>query len=343
MWLLGIIRWMSDRLIVIGGLREDYSITHDDQVRLGVLGGNAVYAAVGAAVWRAETAIISRVGSNYPQEWLQLISQAGLGIDGVRVLPEPQDTRTFYAYLSPEERVDTNPTAHFLRLGLPLPKALQDYANSTAGQEQRERFAPLAVRPADIELEQPAPDAAHLAPGDLLTHSLAPARLRELGVKLVTVDPSLRYMEPGFRRDIRVLVNGLDAFLPSEAEARSFFQPHPPDDWEMAEALSEFGCQVVVIKRGAAGQRIWDRAAQRRWQVPAYPVRVVDVTGAGDAYCGGFLAGLQRTGDPLEAGLWGSVSASLAIEGTDALHALGAAPGLAQARLDALRPSARSL
>lgn len=334
---------MSDRLIVIGGLREDYSITHDDRVRLGVLGGNAVYAAVGAAVWQAETAIISRVGSNFPLAWLERLAQAGLGIDGVQTLPEPQDTRTFYAYLSPEERVDTNPKTHFLRLGLPLPKELLDYETSTAGQEQRSRFAPLAVRPTDIEFEAGVRSAAHLAPGDYLTHSLAPARLRELGVKTVTVDPSVRYMEPGFRRELRVLVNGLDAFLPSEAEARSFFQPHPPDAWEMAEALSEFGCPIVVIKRGAAGQHVWDRAARRRWHVPAYPVRMVDVTGAGDAYCGGFLAGLQRTGDPLEAGLWGSVSASLALEGSDALHALGAAPGLAEARLEALRPSARTV
>ncbi len=334
---------MSDRLIVIGGLREDYSITHDDQVRLRVLGGNAVYAAVGAAVWQAEVEIVSRVGSNYPPKWLQRIERSGIRVERVQVLPEPQDTRTFYAYLSPEERVDTNPTAHFQRIGQPLPEMLRDYEHSTVGQEQRSHFAPLAIRPADLEFGGGVPAAAHLAPADFLTHSLVPARLRELGVKTVTVDPSLRYMEPGFRRELRVLVNGLDAFLPSQAEARSFFQPHPPEEREMAQALAEFGCPIVVIKRGAAGQQIWDRSAQRFWHVPAYPVRVADVTGAGDAYCGGFLAGLYQTGDPLEAGLRGSVSASLAIEGTDALFALGAAPGLAEARLEALRPAARAL
>lgn len=334
---------MSIRLVVIGGLREDYFITHDGQVRIGELGGNAVYAAVGAAVWKAQVSLVSRVGSNYPASWLSEIERAGFDTSSVQVLPDPHDTRTFYAYLTPEERVDTNPKAHFLRIGQPLPEALRDYQTSTAGQDQRARFSPLAVRPNDLEFSSAPPPGAHLAPGDFLSHSLIPARLRELGVQTVTLDPSLRYMEPGFRRELRILVNGLDAFLPSEAEALSLFQPHPPNTWEMAEILASYGCSVVVIKRGAAGQHIWDRSGGRRWHVPAYPVRVVDVTGAGDAYCGGFLAGLSQTGDPLEAGLWGSVSASLAIEGTGALYALGAAPGLAEARLDSLRSSARAL
>lgn len=334
---------MSIRLVVIGGLREDYFITHDGRVRLGELGGNAVYAAVGAAVWDAQVALVSRVGSNYPMHWLAEIEQAGFETTGVRVLPDPHDTRTFYAYLTPEERVDTNPRTHFLRIGHPLPEALHEYRSSTVGQDQRTHFAPLAVRPDELEFAGGSPLGAHLSPGDFLSHSLLPAQLRELGVRTVTLDPSLRYMEPGFRRELRILVNGLDAFLPSEAEALSFFQPHPPNTWAMAEALSSYGCSVVVIKRGAAGQHIWDRAGGRRWHVPAYPVRVVDVTGAGDAYCGGFLAGLSQTGDPLEAGLWGSVSASLAIEGTGALYALGAAPGLASARLESLRASVRAL
>lgn len=334
---------MTTRLLIIGGLREDYSITHDGQVRLGVLGGNAVYAAAGAAVWATDVAVVSRVGSNFPPEWLEQVGRRGIDLSGVRVLPDPQDTRTFYAYLTPEQRVDTNPTAHFLRLGLQLPERLRDYQTSTAGQEQRSQFGPLAVRPGDLDFNGLPPAAAHLAPADYLTHSLVPARLRQLGVARVTVDPSMRYMEPGFRKELPVLLNGLNAFLPSEAEVFSFFQPHPPDSWEMAEALAAFGCPIVVIKRGAAGQHIWDQASRRRWQVPAYPARVVDVTGAGDAYCGGFLAGLHETGDPLEAGLRGSVSASLAVEGSGPLYPMGAAPGLAQARLQALRTTVREM
>jgi sugar/nucleoside kinase (ribokinase family) len=307
-----------------------------------VLGGNAVYAAVGAAIWAEPICIVSRIGSNYPSEWLTDIQTVGFDTSGVTVLDREQDTRTFYAYLSRDERVDTNPAAHFLRVGLPLPDALVDYQSSTEGQEGQGEFGALAVRPSDIRFEAGQVLAAHFAPMDFLTHSIVPARLRELGVQLISIDPSVRYMEPRFRKDLPVLVNGLDAFLPSEAELLSYFQPRPPGLWEMAEALGDLGCPIIVIKRGAAGQFIWDRDASRRWHVPAYPARVRDVTGAGDAYCGGFLAGLQQTGDALEAGLRGSISASLAVEGSGALYALGSAPGLAEARLESMRSLART-
>ena len=62
----------SERIdyLFIGGLRTDYCITHDGQVLLGTMGGNAIYAATGAMVWSSSVGIISRVGSNYPEEWL---------------------------------------------------------------------------------------------------------------------------------------------------------------------------------------------------------------------------------------------------------------------------------
>ena len=334
---------MSVRYLIIGGLREDFCITHEGLARLGVLGGNAVYAAAGAAIWSTSVGIISRVGSNFPSEWLERISEAGLDTSGIRVLSDPHDTRTFYVYLSPENRVDTDPAAHFLRIGLPLPKALLEYSSSTEGQQSKSELGPLAVRPADLPETASAAEAAHLAPGDFLTHIIVPANLRTLGVGLTVLDPSVRYMGPEHRKELPILLNGLDAFLPSEAEVRSFFQPDPPDLWQMAEYLSDLGPPIVGIKRGAAGQYLWDRTRGQRWHIPAYPAKVHDVTGAGDAYCGGFLVGLNETGDVLESGLRGSVSASLAIEGAGALFALGAAPGLPEARMEALRAAARLL
>jgi sugar/nucleoside kinase (ribokinase family) len=332
---------MSVRYLVIGGLREDYCITHDGQARSGELGGNAVYAAAGAALWSDSVGLIGRVGSNFPSTWLEDIEHAGFDIGGVRVLPDPQDTRTFYAYLSLEDRVDTNPNLHYQRAGLPLPKELVDYVSSTEGQWSRNQFGPLAVRSEDLPKSAGNAIAAHLAPGDYLTHSIVPAKLREMGVSKVTVDPSVRYMEPDFRKELPDLLKGLAAFLPSETEVRSYFQPRPPDLWEMAEALSELGCPIVGIKRGGAGLYLWDREKRQRWHIPAYAARVVDVTGAGDAFCGGFLVGLSEYEEVIEAGLRGSVSASFAIESAGALYAMGAAPGLPQARLEALRSAVR--
>jgi sugar/nucleoside kinase (ribokinase family) len=325
----------------LGGLRQDYCITHDERVYRGILGGNAVYAAVGARVWSKSAGVIGRVGSNFPEQWLADLEKAGIDVRGVHILPEPQDTRTFYAYLSPEERVDTNPAAHFLRIGEHLPKELIGYHTSTNFQEQRDRFGPLAIRPDDLPEQIGKCQGAHLAPADFLSHLVLPLHLRQSGVKLITLDPSIRYMNPTFRLDLPSILRGLDAFLPSEAEALAFSQEKMADAWEMAEAFGAMGCRFVIIKRGARGQFVWDSEARRRWLIPAFPAHIVDVTGAGDSYCGGFLAALHETGDVVEAALHGSVSASLTIEGTGALFALDALPGLARARLESLRPAAR--
>jgi ribokinase len=70
--------------------------------------------------------------------------------------------------------------------------------------------------------------------------------------------------------------------------------------------------------------------------VPGYPSRFLDPTGAGDAFCGGFLAGYAATRDPLLAAMHGNISASFCIEGSGAFYLLDAMPGLAQARLQSL-------
>lgn len=109
----------------------------------------------------------------------------------------------------------------------------------------------------------------------------------------------------------------------------------------MADTLAGYGCEVVVIKRGVHGQYVLDTARHTRWAIPAYPANGVDPTGAGDAFCGGFLAGYRDTYDPLEAALRGNISASIMIEGSTPFYAYDVLPSLAQMRLESLRSLVR--
>jgi ribokinase len=111
----------------------------------------------------------------------------------------------------------------------------------------------------------------------------------------------------------------------------------------MAEALSAYGCEIIVIKGGERGQLLYDAAAHLRWEVPHYPGRQVNPIGAASAFCGGFMAGYRRTYDPVEAVLYGNISASLVVEGFSATYALDTLPGLPEARLEALRQNVRKL
>ena len=325
----------------VGGLREDYALLPSGEARLHELGGSAVYAAVGAKVWAPLVGMVARVGANYPAAWLSKLRERGLDIEGVKVLPEAQDTRAFYAYLSLEERTEVNPAGHFARVGLPLPAELAGYMPPSGQPPERDKFGPLTVRPGDVPPNYARAFGFHFAPDEFVVHNNLPVMMRHQGIRYITCDPDQRYMQPTMASQVRHLVRGLDAFLPSEAEARAFLAPGPGappvDLWQAAEAFGAMGTKIVVVKSGTRGQLVYDAEAKRKWHVPAYPAKARDLTGAGDAYCGGFLVGLVQTHDPVEAAVRGGVSASIVIEGKGALYALDSTPGLAEARAQALR------
>ena len=69
---------------------------------------------------------------------------------------------------------------------------------------------------------------------------------------------------------------------------------------------------------------------------------MIDVTGAGDSFCGGFMVGLNQTADPIQAAQMGLVSASLVIEEYGALRALQINKEEAAQRLVAVKRQRRS-
>jgi len=335
----------SPRYIFFGQLHREYVILPSGQPLLDVPGGNVLYAGVGLVVWEPDEkpGLLARVGEDYPQSWLDDFARRGLDVRGIRVLPQAVDVRAFTAFTSLSQRSVENPVSHFARLGLPFPKMLLGYRGTDVPLDSRTRLKPTSLRQSDIPPDYLDAGVAHLCALDYLPHSLLPAILRQAEFTTVTLDPSPGYMNPTFWGDVPALITGLTAFLPSEEEIRCLFQSRSDDLWEMAEALAVYGCELIVIKRGERGQLLYDAASKSRWEIPAYPSKMVDPSGAGDAFCGGFLAGYRRTYDPVEAVLYGNISASLVVEGAGPFYALDALPGLAEARLDKLRQSIRKV
>jgi hypothetical protein len=335
----------SPRFIFAGQLNRQYVVMPSGEVLLDQPGGNVLYAAIGNAVWEPDPppGLVARVGEDYPQDWLDEFERRGLDVRGVRVLPQAVDVRSFFAYLDRNTRSYDDPVAHFARLGLPFPKALLGYRNPLSPLDSRTQLLATSLRQGDIPGDYLDASAAHLCPLDYLTHSVLPAMLRHAEFTTVTLDPSPGYMNPTYWGDVPSLITGLTAFLPAEEDVCALFEGRSNDLWEMAEALSAYGCEIMVFKRGARGQLLYDAASHARWEIPPYPAQVVNPTGAGDAFCGGFIAGYRKSYDPLEALLYGNISASLVVEGHDPYYALDTLPGLPQARLDALRPSVRKV
>lgn len=79
-----------------------------------------------------------------------------------------------------------------------------------------------------------------------------------------------------------------DLFLTNEAEGKMLTGEEKPS--AMARALRRAGAQVVVIKSGEGGCHV--EGPEGDFDAPAFLVPVVDTTGAGDAFAGGFLQGV---------------------------------------------------
>ena len=90
---------------------------------------------------------------------------------------------------------------------------------------------------------------------------------------------------------IRAVLPHLDLFMPSKAEAEQLTGESDPH--KMADRLFALGCGSVVIKLGKRGALVCPQK-DKRYLIPAISgVKPLDTTGAGDAFCAGFLAGLS--------------------------------------------------
>ena len=93
------------------------------------------------------------------------------------------------------------------------------------------------------------------------------------------------------------------------------------------------GVPLIALRMGGEGSLVAGLGGFIQ-RIPAYPVEnIVDVTGAGNSYCGGFLVGLAQTGDPRLAGLYGSISAAITLEQFGALVPVQELSEKAQIRL----------
>ncbi len=331
---------MEPQFLVFGRLTREYLLPATGPARLDAPGGSLLYAAAGLRVWESGIGLVGRVGNDYPREWLNECMRRGFDTCGIRVLPKNMDVREFLAYNELLEVNRINPVSHFARRQMTFPKSLLGYQPVDDTKKQNgETLLNVTDIPSDYLMAR----AALLCAMDIVTQTQLIAGMKRGSVHTFVLDPGPDAMMPTARRELPALLHGVTAFLPSQEELCNLFWGETYDLWEMAEAVSMYGCEYVVIKCGARGQLLYDTNNKRKWEIPAYPARLADPTGAGDAFCGGFLSGYCKNYDPLEGVLYGNVSASLKIEGSGAFYPLDVLPGLAEARLGALREMVREV
>jgi sugar/nucleoside kinase (ribokinase family) len=326
------------RLLFVGRLHPDDVIGPKGDVYLDQPGGEAAYAAVGARVWSDEPlAILSRVTEDFPHAWLRDFESFGIDCQGVHAVSGLPPSRNFYEYRESGEVNNREPRLAFARRGLTLPRTLVDFAPLDLGEQVTDRYMPLAIRPEDLSPAHRQTRAAYLAPGHLATHATLPALLRSSGVTTIALSPSAHYWIPTEMKRVAPLIGGISLLLIGEHHARALFRESTRDLAEVARRLASYGWPVVIIHTDQGGEVIFQADKKSLVLVPPYPADIRNPVGALGAFAGGYLVGWRRAFDPLEAALYGMVSASLSVEGPGALFAMTRMKGLAEARLEWVR------
>ena len=325
---------MPPTSLIFGQLTREYLLPPSGPARLDVAGGSPLYAAAGFRVFGSGVGLVGRVGNDYPRSWLNDCMARGLDTGGIKILDQNADVREFRAYTEAFELSRVNPVSQFARRQMTVPKSLLGY------QPDKPRDDALKLLVTDIPNDFLNARAAYLCPMDLMTQAQLIAGLKLGTTHTFILDPAPAAMTPAARRELPLL-HGVTAFLASQEELQNLFQAETHDPWEMAEGIALYGIDYVAIKCGARGQLLYIASNKKRYEIPAYPARIADVTGAGDAFGGGFMAGFCKNYDPLEGVLHGNIAASLKLEGSGAFYPLDVMPGLAEARLETLRGMVR--
>ncbi|NJE76700.1 carbohydrate kinase family protein [Thermococcus sp. ES12] len=223
-------------------------------------GGAAAAVATSAALAGARVGLVTKVGEDFPREWLEKLASL-LDVRGVQILPG----RTIHIYMIYHEDGTVDAP---VEMGV--------------AQNMGETPIPEEYLGAEIFHIAPIPPEEQLK------------ALERLEGKRISLDFNPTYMEDYTKRTglMREIVSRVEVLFPNEREALTITKAKNVK--EAAETLHGWGAKLVVITRGERGVLVYDGEFREFSALPISPEEIVDPTGAGDAFAGGFLAMYSR-------------------------------------------------
>jgi sugar/nucleoside kinase (ribokinase family) len=293
---------VTPTLVLLGNLLVDDIVFSDGGTRMAQPGGAIMYGALGAAIWGTRVGCVSLVGTDYPVRMLDALKKRRIDLTGVHPLHGP-GVRTWLLYEGGLRRL-------IHRLGCPT------HDQVSPGPEH----IPLAWQTAS---------AFHVAPMPFAVQRRVLASLASNVHRFVSIDPHLPITEETIDDWRQALVDA-DAFFPSEDEL--LLDAPDMDPRRVLPRLATGRLRFIVFKQAARGGILYDAHEDRFYEWLGRTSKVVDPTGAGDAFAAGFISA-HLEGLPVAACLdRGVVSASFAIEAVGAAALLKARQTDADAR-----------
>jgi sugar/nucleoside kinase (ribokinase family) len=246
------------------------------------MGGSATYFGIVASFF-AETGLVGVIGDDYPEEYRRIL----------------------------EERLNTT--------GLVIEKGRSFRFDSQFGYDLGVRTTLKTELNVFGEWSPVIPgeyaDAEYVYIGNIGPDQQLQV-LDQVTAPKLTVADTIEYWIKHQKERLLELISRVDGMVLNDEEIRQLCQT--PNIVKGARAILEMGPDFVIIKKGEHGAILFTR--EMTFPTCGYPLdEVVDPTGAGDCFAGGFVGHLARNGDMSrktlrEAVVYGNVMGSFAVE-----------------------------
>jgi sugar/nucleoside kinase (ribokinase family) len=229
-----------------------------------IIGGAASYIALASSYFYNEIGLVSVVGEDFPQDFLDTLTSKGVNLDGLEIKKGEKSffwSGKYHADMNSRDTIDTqlnvlasfNPVVpeqykevDFLMLGNLMPVV------------QQQVIAQLTKRP-----------------------------------KLVVLDTMNFWMDTAHDELVKT-ISQVDVLTINDAEARQLSGEYSLV--KAAQKILDMGIKYLIIKKGEHGALLFNK--EQVFFAPALPLEeVFDPTGAGDSFAGGFIGYLAKTGD----------------------------------------------
>jgi fructokinase len=276
---------VSADLLVVGHFALD-TIYKNEKLVGKFLGGPPTYVSLAAAKLGVRVSILSKVGHDFKKGYIELLTSNLVDLSLVKNVTEAETTKFELRY--------SDWTRELWLKAMAPPLKPEDLPKH------------LRVK------------AIHVAP---IANEIQPKLVEKLREKseLLSLDPQgfLREFDRKGKVRLKMLMNSdlmklLDIYKSSFNEIKALTGRSSLE--EAMQSISNLGISIVIVTLGAQGSVLL--SGGKFYRIPSASSEIVrDVTGAGDAYIGGFLAEYIHGKDVVWCGSVGSAAASFVVEG----------------------------